>query len=318
MFNLFVEKQYRGYRIDKFISSNLKDLSRNYIQFLIKNSHVTLDNKVILDSDKILSIGQNVVIHTPELKKIDVKPENIPIDIVFEDDDIIIVNKDYGMPVHSGIGIIGGTLVNALMYHYGDQFSRVGNAIRPGIVHRLDKDTSGLMVVAKNDYAYQTLSDDLRSNEIIRKYKSLVWGVPINQKSVIEKNIVFHRGEKGLFRVSDNTGKTAITEYYVLEKYSNVASMVICKLFTGRTHQIRVHMSYIGHSVIGDKRYGNNKKKIIKYIPKYDIENFSNINRQLLHAYSLELVHPISKERLVFQADIPEDMQLIIDKLKQY
>lgn len=287
-----------GIRADVFLSEKLS-LSRSHVKNLMDKGSVLLNDKIVKPRD-LTKIGDNYVVLISEPKKIDVQPKNIPIDIVYQDNDIAVINKQQGLTVHAGSGTDDNTLVNALLYSL-DSLSGINGEIRPGIVHRIDKDTSGLLVVAKNDNAHLSLSAQIQNKTCKRTYIALLEGVLKTDEGVIETFIERSTKNRTMMAVS-NKGRKAITHYEVLKRFEN---FTLCKfvLETGRTHQIRVHSAYIKHPIVGDTTYGFKKQKF-------------NLNGQLLHAIKLELSHPVSNERLTFEAPIPEHFLSVLSKLK--
>ncbi len=287
-------------RIDKYIASLFEDYSRSYIQKIIKEGNVSVNDNVILKNKFLVKEGDICDINIPEPKKLELKPENIPLTIVYEDDDVMIVNKPAGMVVHPAPGNYEGTLVNALMYH-SDHLSSINGIIRPGIVHRIDKDTSGLLMIAKTNRCHHSLAEQLKEHSITRKYIAIVYGRFSEKKGTINKPI--GRSKKNRLKMAvTSDGKEAITHYEVLEEIGNY-SVVECRLETGRTHQIRVHMAYISHPLLGDMVYGIKKPKIKQ-------------EGQLLHAKVIGFVHPVTNEYLEFNSDLPELFDTIIKKIR--
>ena len=277
-------------RIDAFLAKELDDISRSYVQKLIKDKLVSVNDKYV-KSSYLVNEGDYIIVQLPKPKKLEIKPEDIPLDIVFEDKDIVIVNKPQGMVVHPAPGNYSGTLVNALLYHI-DSLSSINGIIRPGIVHRLDKDTSGLLIIAKNDKAHKALSDDLKNRNVKRIYKSLVHGELSKETDTINESIGRHPVDRKRMAVIAKNSKEAITHYKVLEKYKNY-TLLEASLETGRTHQIRVHMAYINHPIVGDPVYSKRKNEF-------------NIDKQMLHAYKLGFIHPRTGLYMEFETDLPE------------
>jgi len=293
-----IDEENVGLRLDKYLKDKLDDLSRVYIQELIAEGYVLVNGKISKCSYKI-SLNDEIIITLKEIENLDVEPQNIPLDIVYEDKDVIVINKDRGMVVHPAPGNYKDTLVNALLYHCKD-LSSINGVKRPGIVHRLDKDTSGLIMVAKNDYAHNFLADQLKDKTASRVYVALVHGSVHVNKGVI--NIPIGRDPKSRVKMAAvSEGKEAVTEFTVLEYYKDF-TLIECRLKTGRTHQIRVHMSYIGYPLVGDPLYGHKK---LKYGDK-----------QYLHAKELSFIHPTSKERVTFKTELPNYFKEFLDKLK--
>ncbi|WP_143688851.1 RluA family pseudouridine synthase [Wolbachia endosymbiont of Laodelphax striatellus] len=296
-------------RLDTYIAKKC-NISRSKAQRLIQNERVTLFGTPIINNDHIVKLGEEYIVHLvqPDIS-ISIEPNyNIKLDIIYEDEDIIVLSKQSGLTVHPGAGTNNDTLLNAVIAHLGKiPYTHV----RPGIVHRLDKDTSGLMVIAKNEEAHGFLSELLSNRKIKREYLAVVWGALSSQQGTIETNIAPKRGNKEMMCVTKTTGKLAITHYSV-KKVIGQASLVKCTLETGRTHQIRVHMSHIGHSVVGDQVYGKNSSKSAKYAKNSDF--IRNFNRQALHAHTLGLYHPKSKEYMEFASDLPQDIKTLISE----
>ncbi|WP_209455032.1 RluA family pseudouridine synthase [Thermoanaerobacterium butyriciformans] len=296
--NIIAEKDDVDKRIDSFLASEL-DYTRSYLKKLILNGLVKVNGSSIKPNYK-LKEGDSVDVNIPEVEEIDLMPENIPLDIIYEDDDIIVINKPQGMVVHPAPGNYSGTLVNALLYHCKN-LSGINGELRPGIVHRLDKDTSGVMVVAKNDKAHLDLSNQIKERTILKKYIAIVEGVIKDDEGSIEAPIGRDHVERKKMAVTED-GRYALTLYKVLERYKN-NSLIEATIKTGRTHQIRVHMSYIGHPIVGDEVYGYKKQRF-------------NLLGQALHSRLLGLVHPSKKIYMEFEAPIPEYFERLIDILK--
>jgi 23S rRNA pseudouridine1911/1915/1917 synthase len=306
MFEFIISEEQKGERIDHFLSTQ-KELgqTRTQVQRLIDEGFVELNSGEIPKASYKTRAEDCITVKLPPPKKLEVKPEAVPLNIVYEDSDLIVVNKPRGMSVHPGAGRETGTLVNALLAHCRD-LSGIGGVMRPGIVHRLDKDTSGLIVVAKNDLAHQALAGQFKNREVSKKYLALVHGVVKQDQGVIETLIGRHRVLRKKMSVigagGEGRGKSAITHYKVVERFKNYA-LVELDLKTGRTHQIRVHMNYLGFPLIGDPTYGKKKEEF-------------KVNGQMLHAAELSFNHPRSGERLAFQAILPRDMSELVRKLR--
>jgi len=294
--------EHRGVRIDKFVPEQLDDasISRTQVQQWIKDGHVTVNGKVSKSNYK-LSIGDEVVIHIPSAEELEIAAENIPLDVIYEDSDVIVVNKPRGMVVHPAPGHSSGTLVNALMYHCND-LSGINGVMRPGIVHRIDRDTTGLIMVAKNDLAHLSLAEQLKEHSVTRRYTALVHGNLPHDEGTIDAPIGRDTADRKLFTVTDHNAKRAVTHFKVVERIGNDFTLVELQLETGRTHQIRVHMKYIGYPLAGDPVYGRNKTVAL--------------NGQALHAGVLGFDHPRTGERLQFEVPIPEDMNDILISLR--
>lgn len=289
-----------GKRLDKLISEKLPELTRSAVQHLMQDGCVTIAGKPVKKNTRA-SAGDVITVELPEPKEVEIEPENIPLDIVYEDEDIIVVNKPKGMVVHPAPGNWSGTLVNALMYHCGDSLSGINGEIRPGIVHRIDKDTSGLLVVAKNDRAHQSLAEQIKVHSAGRRYYAVVYGTPREQKGTVNAPIARHPVDRKKMAVLAG-GREAITHYEVLEQYAGYSYLTFL-LETGRTHQIRVHMAHIGHPIIGDPLYGPAKDKW-------------KLQGQCLHAGELTLTHPATGERMTFQAPLPVYFTTVLQKLR--
>ncbi|MFZ1703744.1 MAG: RluA family pseudouridine synthase [Saprospiraceae bacterium] len=308
-------------RIDKFLFEKLEKTSRNRLQNAIITGNV-LVNKTKIKNNYKVKPGDNlsIVLPTNPLNLPDLRPENIPLDIVYEDDEVLVINKRPGLVVHPGVGNQSGTLVNAILYHFkhSDLPLLKGNSMdRPGLVHRIDKDTSGLIVIAKTDYAMTHLAKQFFDHSIQRTYNALVWGDIPNEKGTIHAHVGRHEKDRMLmFAYPDGSkGKEATTHFKVLEKFYYV-TLVECTLETGRTHQIRVHMKHLGHTLFNDARYGGDR--ILKGTPysKYKLmvdQCFSLLPRQALHAKTLGFIHPKTEKFIQFESDIPEDMQQCIN-----
>lgn len=286
-------------RLDAYLSMEIDEISRTYIQRLIKDSRVNV-NGIIKKSSYLVKEGDWIKVDLPEPKKLELIPENIPLDIVYEDSDVVIVNKPQDMVVHPAPGNYTGTLVNALLYQV-DSLSSINGVIRPGIVHRLDKDTSGLLIVAKNDFSHRELSSQLKDRKVHREYIALVNGVLKNDSGRIVEPIGRDPKNRKKMTVISTNSKEAITNYWVLNRFPKY-TLIKVKLETGRTHQIRVHLSHIKHSVVGDPLYSSGKNEF-------------NLDKQLLHARKLGFIHPRSKEYMEFECPIPEQFKEIIDNL---
>lgn len=292
-----------GERIDKFLTNEMPDFSRSYIQKLIKDGHVKVGEKTIKANYK-LSYDEMIHVEIPDAAEPDIVAENIPLDILYEDDDILFVNKPKGMVVHPAAGHYSGTLVNALMYHCGDSLSGINGVMRPGIVHRIDMDTTGSLLVCKNDIAHQKLAEQLKEHSIHRVYHALVHGNIKEDSGTINAPIGRHPVDRKKMSINTQNGREAITHYEVLERFGNY-TYVACKLETGRTHQIRVHMASIHHPLVGDVVYGPQKCP------------FPNLQGQTLHAKTLGIIHPRSGEYLEVNAPLPEYFQKLLERLRQ-
>lgn len=292
------EAEDAGTRADVFLAAKL-GVSRSNMQKLLEDGRVKRGEKIIKANYKVRA-GEMFVMDIPEPEPIEAVPENIPLDIIFEDDDVVVLNKARGMVVHPAPGNYTGTLVNALLYHCSN-LSGINSAIRPGIVHRLDKDTSGIMIVAKNDAAHISLSKQIQSKTAVRTYLAVVRGNIKTDSGTIETQIARDKTDRKKMAVVKEGGRDAITDYEVLERFGKY-TLVRCKLRTGRTHQIRVHMEYLGYPLVGDPKYSPMKTPF-------------GIKGQALHSHTLEFTHPRTGERMKFEAPLPEDMHKIITRL---
>ncbi len=279
-----------GKRIDSFLTENSAGMTRSAVQKLIENGSVLINEKIASKNYK-LRIGDNINMTIPDPQLPEAKPENIPLEIVYEDEDLLVVNKPKNMVVHPAPGNYSGTLVNALLYHCGESLSGINGVLRPGIVHRIDKDTSGLLIVAKNDFSHRLLAEQIKEHSFTRKYKSIVYGNLKNDEGTINAPIGRHPVDRKKMTVTLKNSREAVTHYKVLERF-NGFTFVELTLETGRTHQIRVHMSYIGHPVAGDPVYG--PKKVI-----------TSLGGQCLHAYYISFVHPRTGDILTLSSDLP-------------
>ena len=301
-FNFFINSENQGERIDKFLSSKLNDISRSYIHKLIEDSNIMVNQNSVNKKYK-LSENDMINVKIPEPQELEVVAENIPLDIVYEDNDLLIVNKPKNMVVHPAPGNYSGTLVNALLHHCKNSLSGINGIIRPGIVHRIDKDTSGLLIVAKNDTSHKELAEQIKNHSFTREYEAIVYGNLKEDTGTINANIVRHKTDRKKMAVVPFLGRNAITHYTVLKRYGNFTHIKL-KLETGRTHQIRVHMSYIGHPVVGDEVYANPKNNPFKFL-----------KGQCLHAKTIGFIHPTTKEYMEFTSILPEYFQKILNKL---
>ena len=317
-----IDKGQEPLRIDKWMYARMENVTRNKIQqgidegFLTVNGHTVKSNYRVKPNDEIVWI----MLVNPEISEI--APENIPLDIVYEDDDVLVVNKAAGMVVHPAYGNYSGTLVNALMYHLKDLPLFSSGEARPGLAHRIDKNTSGILVVAKNEIALNRLSRQFYERTTDRRYQALVWGSPNPADGTITGHVGRNIRDRKIMQVFEDgsDGKPAITHYKTLENLGYI-TLVECKLETGRTHQIRVHFSHIKHPIFNDEEYGGNQILKGTTFTKYQqfVKNcFSMLPRQALHAKSLAFNHPVTNERLSFDTELPEDMKLVIEKWKKY
>lgn len=287
-------------RIDKWICEQNSDISRSMLQKLLKDKQVTVNGKAVAKS-YLLKEGDCILLEVPEPVELDVVPENIPIEIVYEDDDLLVVNKPKGMVVHPAAGNYNGTLVNALLYHCQGRLSSINGVIRPGIVHRIDKNTSGLLIVAKTDKAHAGLAEQIKAHTFTREYQAVVCGRLKEPSGIIEAPIGRHTVDRKKMCVTEKNSKEAKTEYTVLDEFNGYTHVKL-KLFTGRTHQIRVHMAYIGHPVYGDDVYGKPSKLC---------------EGQCLHAKKIGFVHPIDGKYYEFDSELPEYFKNVLSKLSK-
>lgn len=295
-----VNAENEGERIDKFLSVLVSSASRTSIQKSIENGYVFVNGKNVNKKYKV-QIGDEVKICEQELKVLDAKPENIPLDIVFEDEHLLVVNKPRGMVVHPAPGNYEGTLVNALLYHCKDSLSGINGVLRPGIVHRIDKDTSGLLIVAKTDTAHLGLAEQIKEHSFTREYNAVICGHLKEQNGTVNAPIGRSTKDRKKMCVTASNSKNAVTHYTVIKEYDNY-SHISLKLETGRTHQIRVHMAHLGHAVAGDAVYGNDKYS-------------AYLNGQCLHAIKIGFIHPVTNEYLEFATDLPRYFKEFLNKI---
>ena len=317
--NLIVKDIENGQRVDQFISNNKKDLSRTRIKNLILNKNLKINKKIIIDPSKKIYVNDNINLEIPVPQKASLKPFNFKLDIFHEDKDLLVINKPAGISMHPGAGDYDKTLVNALMHYDSKNLSNIGDELRPGIVHRIDKDTSGLIVVAKNNLAHEKLSNQFSEHSIKRIYQALIWGKLRPQSGKIETLITRSSKNRQLMEVGLTKGKKAVTNYKTLEVFENekipTFSLIECKLETGRTHQIRVHMSYKGNNILGDKKYKKKFKKF-KNINETLEKNILSLDRQFLHAKTIGFIHPITEKELEFTSNLPQDLDNILKMLR--
>lgn len=300
--NLIVDEINAGVRIDKYLSEALPDYSRSYLQKLIEDNQVLVSSKPVKSNLK-LKAGQTVTLHLPEPKEPEIIPENIPLDILYEDKDIIIINKQKGLVVHPAAGHAGGTLVNALLHHCQGELSGINGIMRPGIVHRIDRDTTGVMVACKNDKAHHFIAEQLKVHSITRRYQALVYHPFKTENGRVEAPIGRHEKDRKKMAINHRNGKYAATNYKVIENLKGKYAYIECSLETGRTHQIRVHMASIHHPLLGDTVYGPTKDPF-------------HLEGQALHAGVLGFIHPSTKEYIEFSAPLPRYFIDLLNKLK--
>ncbi|MGX8011583.1 RluA family pseudouridine synthase [Mesorhizobium sp. ORM8.1] len=319
-----------GQRLDQWLAAKLgPELSRSRVQALIKQGAVSIAGKAVLEAKRKLAAGERVSVVVPAPEPAEPRGENIPLDILFEDDELIVINKPAGLVVHPGAGNWTGTLVNALIHHCGASLSGIGGVRRPGIVHRLDKETSGVMVVAKTDRAHKALSeafaDHGRTGDLKRAYLALVWGIPTRPTGTIETSLgrAADRVRRAVVPEGRDDARHAITHFTVIERFGEAqrefatASLVECRLETGRTHQIRVHMTHIGHPVVGDPDYGLAFRTKANRLPEPLKSRVNAFPRQALHAWLLEFRHPTTHITMRFEAPIPREMEELVGGFRQ-
>lgn len=301
-YTFFIDEESNGTRIDRVLSLLLAESSRSYIQKLIEKGNVTVDGQTCTSKKYKVSSGQQVDLLMPPPENLSVEPENIPLDIVYEDEDVLVVNKPRGMVVHPAAGNYTGTLVNAVLYHCGERLSSINGVIRPGIVHRIDKDTSGLLMIAKNNMAHESLSAQLAEHSITRRYTALVYHNLTEDEGTVDAPIGRDPKNRLRMAVTSLNSKRAVTHWKVLERFGRY-TLIEARLETGRTHQIRVHMAYIHHPLVGDMVYGPKKQPLTE-------------DGQLLHARVLGFVHPRTGEYMEFQRPLPPEFTAVLQKLR--
>ena len=316
---LIVNESENKSRIDLFLRKKKKELSRTRIKRLILDENLKINNLVVKDPSKKVFAGDAVILKVPKPKKVSLKPYNYKLDIVYEDEDLIVINKFSGISMHPAVGNYDNTVVNALINYDNKKLSNIGGELRPGIVHRIDKDTSGLIVIAKNNSAHENLSKQFSKHSIARIYQALIWGKLRPQNGKIETLITRSSKNRQMMSVGISKGKKAITKYKTLEVFENdkvpTFSLIECKLETGRTHQIRVHMSHKGNNILGDKKYKKKYKKI-KNIDPLLKESILKLDRQFLHARALGFVHPRTGKHLEFSSNLPNNLNDLLKKLR--
>lgn len=297
-----VEKENAGIRIDKYLSEHMEDISRSYLQKLLKEKSITVNEKEIKANYKVQE-GDVVSVSVPEPEEPDILPEEIPLDILYEDDSLMVVNKPKDMVVHPSAGHLSGTLVNAVLFHCKGNLSGINGIMRPGIVHRIDKDTTGALLICKTDTCHRILAEQLKVHSITRKYRAVVQGNLKDDEGTIEGPVGRHPADRKKMAINYKNGKEAVTHYRVLERFGN-ATYIECQLETGRTHQIRVHMASIGHPLLGDTTYGSAK-------------NPYHLQGQALHAMVLGFLHPVTNTYMEFTAPLPEYFLKLLEKLRK-
>ena len=298
---LTVDEASASLRIDKLLSEKMENITRSGAQKLIDDGNVRV-NFIVVSKNYKVKAGDRIVVTVPEPKTLEAKPEDIPLDVRYEDSDLLVVNKPKGMVVHPAAGNFDGTLVNALLYHCKGSLSGIGGVVRPGIVHRIDKDTSGLLIVAKNDMAHVSLADQIKAHSFTRQYQSVVYGRFKTEEGTVDAPIGRHPVDRKKMSVTTKNSKNAVTHYKVIDEYKDFTHLAL-KLETGRTHQIRVHMSYIGHPVAGDPVYG--PKKVIEYL-----------QGQCLHAGLIGFRHPRTREYIEIESELPSYFTDFLRRIK--
>ncbi len=296
-----LQVEFGGERIDRYLSGNLENLSRSYIQKLLKDGNIRVNDKIVKTNYKAVE-GDEILVSVPDPEVPDILPENIPLDILYEDDDILVVNKPKGMVVHPSPGHYEHTLVNAILYHCGDRLSGINGVMRPGIVHRIDMDTTGSLLVCKNDRAHQILAGQLKEHSITRRYRAVVHGNIKEDSGTVDAPIGRHPSDRKKMSTKAVHARNAVTHYRVIERFGNY-TYIECELETGRTHQIRVHMSSISHPIVGDAVYGPAKCPF-------------KLEGQTLHAKTLGIRHPSTGEYMEFDAPLPAYFEELLTKLR--
>lgn len=296
-----ITPEMEGERIDKCISNYLESLSRSYIQKIIKDGKAYVNDAVVKANYKV-KVDDKVQFEIPDCEEPDIPPQDIPLDILYEDKDILIVNKPKDMVVHPAPGHYEGTLVNAIMFHCKDELSGINGVLRPGIVHRIDKDTTGSIIICKNDEAHRKIAQQLKEHSITRKYRAIVYGRILEEEGTVNAPIGRHPTDRKKMAINEKNGKPAVTHYKVLERFDKY-TYIECQLETGRTHQIRVHMTSIGHPLLGDEVYGNAKCPF-------------KLEGQTLHAMTIGFIHPATGEYVEYEAPLPEYFEHLLQILR--
>jgi len=317
--NFIVQDNENNLRVDVLINNREELISRTRIKNLILKKKLTLNNEIIISPSKKVVVGDELNLNIPVPEETSLKPYNFKLEIIHEDDDLLIINKPAGIIMHPGAGNYDKTIVNALMHYDKDSLSTIGDELRPGIVHRIDKNTSGLVVIAKNNETHEHLSKQFSDHTITRVYQLLIWGKLRPSSGRIETYITRSSKNRQLMEVSQSKGKQAITNYKTIETFENdktpTLSLVECKLETGRTHQIRVHMTHMGNSIVGDDKYKKKYKKL-KNIDMGLESLISKLNRQFLHAKTLGFIHPKTDEEMVFSSILPQELNNLLKTLR--
>ena len=298
-----VEENLSGMRLDKFLTEIYPEQTRSFLQKLVKSGEIKVNGKSVTKAGFVVERGDQVYASIPAPQAVEIEAENIPLDILYEDADVLIVNKPKGMVVHPSAGHYSGTLLNAIMYHCADSLSGINGEIRPGIVHRIDMDTTGALIICKNDAAHVDIAEQIKEHTVTRRYRGIVCGIVKEDEGTIEGAIGRHPTQRKKMAINEKNGKPAITHYKVLQRFAKYTYMEFC-LETGRTHQIRVHMASIGHPLLGDELYGNPKNLAMK-----------GLQGQTLHAMVIGFVHPSTHEYMEFEAPLPEYFQKLLQKL---
>ena len=313
-----IGRSFNGYRVDVFLSKNIKLFTRSYIKKLIETKQLKINGNIVLSPSFKLKINDKISFNLIEKNITKLIPNELDIDIIYEDKDIVVLNKPKGLVVHPGVGNLNNTLANALLYKFQTNLSNINGEFRPGIVHRLDKDTSGILVIAKNNLSHSNLGKQFSEHSIVRKYKCLVWGVVRPLKGRIETLISRDQKNRQLMSVSEFRGKKAITNYKTIKTFSckevPKISLIECELETGRTHQIRVHLKYKGVSLLGDRQYGKKNLKFKKSNSKF-LNILDNLKGQVLHAFALGFNHPTKNKWVNFNTQLPEDFKKMLNLL---
>tara|TARA_B100000287_G_scaffold382290_1_gene387246 strand:- start:1260 stop:2237 length:978 start_codon:yes stop_codon:yes gene_type:complete len=318
--NLFVEQESDKQRIDTFVFEKCNELSRTRIKNLILEKRLKINGKIVDLPSKKVNLGNQITLEIPSPKKISLKPFNFKLDIIYQDNDLIVINKPAGISMHPGPGNYDNTIVNALMNYEKIKLSNIGDELRPGIIHRIDKDTSGLIVIAKNNYSHEKISKQFSEHNIDRVYNALVWGKLRPQSGIINTLITRSSKNRQLMDVSLTKGKRAITNYKTIKVFEGknipTLSLIECKLKTGRTHQIRVHMNYKGNQIVGDQKYKKKYKKL-KSVGKEIEVKILKLDRQFLHAKILGFNHPRTNKKIIFEINLPDELKKIVNVLEK-
>ncbi len=317
--NLIVKDADKNLRVDVFINKKENKISRTRIKNLILDKKLRLNNQINIDPSKKVSCGDTLELIIPEPKIASLTPFKYKLDIIFEDEDLIVINKPAGIVMHPGAGNFDKTIVNALINYDKNSLSNIGDELRPGIVHRIDKNTSGLIVVAKNNETHENLSIQFSKHSITRVYQLLIWGKVKPSRGKIETFITRSSKNRQMMEVNRTKGKKAITNYKTIEVFENeytpTLSLLECKLETGRTHQIRVHMNFMGNSIVGDDKYKKKFKKIKNINLKLE-EKLTNLKRQFLHAKTIGFIHPKKNKEMIFNSILPQELEIILKMLR--